>query len=400
MESRNKYDMESLRSLVRLNDVDRRIWAEELEEFVPQRIFDVHTHTYRWAFNVDPAKESSDYAEIVQQEFREAGYAPMNAWDTALLPGRRVHRLSFGFPFWPACDFEASNRFAAEQACQDPHSGALMLVHPSMSPEYLEENVRRHGFLGLKSYRLYSSSGDGDNCRITDFLPERHIEVAHRHGLILMVHLAKPEAIADQANVDDLLRLTSQYGNAKWILAHCGRSYSAWAIESAAARLRNLPNVWYDTSSVCESDAIEALISTVGPNRVMYGSDNLPVGAARGKYIAFGYAWAFLSERNHSLELAHCNPQMTFVLYEQLRAMRRASMRLHLTDVQIEDIFYNTAVDLVQSTHRYPSADWRLDGGAMWPAPTVSPTMECHAGQTGCADAVKPSAPGSSGSES
>ena len=28
--------------------VDRRIWDEELDEFVPQRVFDVHTHIYRW----------------------------------------------------------------------------------------------------------------------------------------------------------------------------------------------------------------------------------------------------------------------------------------------------------------------------------------------------------------
>jgi glutamate-1-semialdehyde 2,1-aminomutase len=89
----------------------------------------------------------------------------------------------------------------------------------------------------------------------------------------------------------------------------------------------------------------------VGPERVMYGSDN-PVGVGRGKYIAFGYAWSYLSEKNHSLGLSHCNPQMTFVLYEQLRAMRRAAMRLGLTPTQIEDLFCNTAARLVESARR------------------------------------------------
>ena len=109
----------------------------------------------------------------------------------------------------------------------------------------------------------------------------------------------------------------------KWIFAHCARSYSAWVIERAVAQLRGLPNVWYDVSSVCEADVIEALMAGVGPERVMYGSDDLPVGVARGKYIVFGRAWAFLSERNHRLDLSHCDPRMTFVRYEQLRAMRR-----------------------------------------------------------------------------
>ena len=40
-----------------LTEVDRRIWQEELAAFVPPRVFDVHTHAYRWAFNTDPAKE-------------------------------------------------------------------------------------------------------------------------------------------------------------------------------------------------------------------------------------------------------------------------------------------------------------------------------------------------------
>ena len=336
---------------MQLNDVDRRIWSEELEPFVPQNVFDVHTHIYRWQFNTDPAKENGDEANI-GRNFPEAGHAQLTAWDALLLPGRQMKRLSFGYPFSLTCDFEASNRFAAEQAKLTPGSGALMLVHPSMSPDLLEEKIHKHGFLGFKPYRFYTTTGDPVECRITDFLPEEQIAVAHRHGLIIMLHIAKRDAIADRANIDDLVRLTSKYPKAKWILAHCARSYSAWPIERAAKSLRGLPNVWYDTSSICESDAIEALMTAVGPERVMYGSDSSSVGNDRGKYITFGYAWAFLSEKNHKLGLSHCNPQMTYVVYEELRAMRRAAIRLGLSRTQIEDMFYNTAARLVESAGR------------------------------------------------
>ena len=335
---------------MQLNDVDRRIWREEIDAFVPQDVFDIHTHAYRWTFNTDPDKENSPYTKM-GRDFPVSDRAQMDAWDAMLLPGRKVKRLAFGYPFSPSCDFEASNRFAAEQAKLVPGSGALMLVHPSMTPASLEEKIRTHGFLCFKPYRFYSTSGDPVECRITDFLPEEQIAVADRLGLIIMLHLAKRDAIADQANIDDLMRLTSKYPNAKWVLAHCARSYSAWAIEQAAKRLRGLPNLWYDTSSVCESDAIEALLAGVGIDRVMYASDN-PVGVSRGKYIAFGYAWTYLCETNHTMGLSHCNPQMTFVLYEQLRAMRRASLRLGLTCSQIEDMFCNTATRLVQSARR------------------------------------------------
>jgi predicted TIM-barrel fold metal-dependent hydrolase len=341
--------MTSHHASIKLNDLDRRIWAEELEAFVPSRIFDVHTHYYRWEFNTDPAKESGMFADLVGEGFPESDRERADAWDAALLPGRQVHRLSFGFPFWPACDFEAMNGFVAEQAARAPESAALMLVHPSMSPQYIEEQIRGHGFLGLKPYRFYAVTGDSVECRITDFLPEEQIAAADRLGLIVTLHLAKRNAIADPENLADMLRLSEKYPGVKWILAHCARSYSAWVIEQAVTQLRGLPNVWYDVSSVCEADVIEALMAGVGPDRVMYGSDDLPVGAARGKYIVFGRAWAFLSERNHRLDLSHCDPRMTFVRYEQLRAMRRAAMRLGLGGPEIEDLFHNTAARLIHS---------------------------------------------------
>ena len=47
------------------NEVDRRIWEEELDDFVPPKVFDVHTHAYRWQFNTDPDKETGPFAEMV-----------------------------------------------------------------------------------------------------------------------------------------------------------------------------------------------------------------------------------------------------------------------------------------------------------------------------------------------
>jgi len=331
------------------NDLDRRIWESELEGFVPKRIFDVHTHVYRWAFNLDPAKDTGPLDELIGRRFPEADWAALDAWDATLMPGREVHRLAFSYPFPKACDFDAANRFAASEASRDPRSGALMLVHPAMTAKHLETKLRDQALLGFKPYRFYSSTGDPVACRIADFLPEHQVQIADRRRLIVTLHLAKRDGIADAENLDDLVRLSAEYPRVRWILAHCARSYSAWAIERAATRLRGLPNVWYDTSSVCESDAIEALLSGVGPDRVMYGSDDLPVGVLRGKYVTFGYAWAFLSETNHSLNLSHCDPRMTFVRYEQLRAMRRAALRLGLGPAQIEDLFHNTAVRLIEA---------------------------------------------------
>jgi glutamate-1-semialdehyde 2,1-aminomutase len=84
----------------------------------------------------------------------------------------------------------------------------------------------------------------------------------------------------------------------------------------------------------------------------MYGSDDLPVGVLRGKYVAFGRAWAYLSETNHALNLSHCDGRMTFTRYEQLRAMRRAAARLGMTAAQTRALFHDTAASLVGSVRR------------------------------------------------
>ena len=316
---------------------------------MPSEVYDIHTHMYRWVFNTDPDRDSSPSAPFARDLFPEVGFDALQTVDRVLMPGRSVSRMSFPCPFSPRCDFEASNRWVSEQSQSDPRSAALMLVHPSMTADDIEADLDRFGLLGFKPYRYYSVTGDAVQCRITDFLPEHQLAVADRRGLMIMMHMARRQGIGDEQNIDDLSRLTADYPNIKWILAHCARSYSYWALENAAARLREIPNLWYETSSVCESDAVEALFEAVGPERVMYGSDDLPVGAGRGKYISFGRGWGYLSPENHSIRLDHCDARMTFVRYEQLRAMRRAAKRIGLTQEQIEDLFCNTARNLVGS---------------------------------------------------
>ena len=44
---------------------------------------------------------------------------------------------------------------------------------------------------------------------------------------------------------------------------------------------------------------------------------------------------------------------MTFTRYEQLRAMRRAALRLGLTRRQNEGLFHDTAVELIQAQIRH-----------------------------------------------
>lgn len=329
-------------------EIDRQIWEEELELFIPQRIFDIHTHIYDWAHTTHPHLEPEAWQEKMGKRFSLSSWEILNACDAVLLPGREIHRLAFPFPApFKYCDFEKANHYAASQVSKDPQSASLMLVHPNMTAEELEPFIKKEGCIGFKPYRVYSVTGDTVECRITDFMPEHQLAVADRHGLIIMLHMAKKAAIADSENLADLERLTNSYPNVKWVLAHCARSYYDTPLLKAKKVLLKIPNLWYEISSVCDADAMDVLLSIAGPERVMYGSDDIPCGITRGKYITFGHGWAYLIEGNHKFDLSHCDPSMTFVRYEMLRAFCKAIRRHGYGEDETKNLFYGNATRLL-----------------------------------------------------
>lgn len=330
-----------------LNDLDRRIWEDELEDFVPEQLFDAHVHVY------DPshcfAKEEDTPTEYMSWWDRPIPYMDRAALDdyySNLFPGRTVSYLMMGYPFING-DLDAANRFTARQAATDPKSAALMLVRPDFSAEYVAQAIDEHGFRGLKPYRWYAA--DADNCGIMDFLPEHLIEVADDRELAVTLHLSKKYAIADEDNLNDLAYLTKRYPKVRWVLAHMARCLVPWPLERAMDRLKEMPGIWLDFSSVTISDVFALALKNLPTDRIMYGSD-LPIGVQRGQYVGFGYAWALLDEKRMSvLELAHCDGRPTFIGYETLRAVRRAILAQGLGRKETEDIFCNNALKLLGS---------------------------------------------------
>ena len=136
----------------------------------------------------------------------------------------------------------------------------------------------------------------------------------------------------------------------RWILAHCARSFTPYPIEKAGPQLRQLPNIWIETSAVCESASFSALFEGFGTERVLYGADNPRVGMARGKYSSVGRGW--LAVDQGVVRFRGPNPtdlRLTFYGYESLRALRYAARWAKLSKEQIQAIFYDNSVNLIQS---------------------------------------------------
>ena len=313
--------------------VDARIWEEELADFIPERIVDAHAHF------LSDAEIPDDHPEKGQRGTENL--STHRGWAHRLYPGRQMRYFLIE---WPIVSADTHRAAMARDLVQDPTARGAMMVTPQMTPGKIADAVEKHGFIALKPYRSFSVTGDATDCRITDFLPESHIEVADQLGLRVILHLSKRAACADEENLLDLERLTHRYANVRWQLAHCARAFAPWQIERAIDRLRDIPNITYDLSAVCDVVVFWTLFTKERIGRLLYGSDGIYATFRHGNYFTFAYGWAEVDEGKLAmLNTRHCESKPTLLVYESLRAIRRAAMMAGLSNDDIEDVFWRNA---------------------------------------------------------
>jgi len=182
------------------------------------------------------------------------------------------------------------------------------------------------------------------NCRITDMLPEPLIELANERELLIVMHLGKQLGVADVENVRDLLYLAERYPQVRWDMA---RRSIAWPLERVIDQIKDVPNFWYDISSVTHADCLTLAFRNLPLDRIMYGSD-LPCDLQRGNMLSFGQGWEQLGEEDiAALNIKHCDPRPTYTVYETLRALRRAMKFEDFGPHEIDAVFYQNAVKFV-----------------------------------------------------
>lgn len=325
-------------SITDYNQYDQQIWDEELNGFVPQRIFDAHIHMLKLEHL--SAGTSQRYTQCA-----EADLSTLQAWARTLYPGRQVHFLVLGTPF-SGIDVDAHNRWAIENLRADSSSRMNRLVTPRCKIADIARDIEEHHFLGLKPYRTFSVTGDIAQCRIHEFLPHEQLRLANELGLWVTMHLSRYHGCADEQNLNDLEEFTTKrYPNIKWILAHCARSFTYWPIRQAIGRLRDLPNIWYDLSAVTDMRPIVTLLSQENPKRIFYGSDGIDSTFFRGAMVALGRAWQNLFADQVNLDYPHCDGRPIMAIYEQLLSMKHAAEIVGLGRDTIEDIFWRNATE-------------------------------------------------------
>ncbi|OAI56664.1 hypothetical protein AYO49_03830 [Verrucomicrobiaceae bacterium SCGC AG-212-N21] len=327
--------------ITELTDSDRRLAARAVDGFVPPRVFDMHAHFFH----------TRHFAEGKKPEFLEleTGYGKRQ-WQEALdrwMPGREAHGLFFGYPS-AGNDRVGENRFVAEQVAafgSNSPSRGMMLVSPQDDPGMVRETMRERGFVGIKPYRLYAPFADTTQVRVEDFAPDWMWQLCDEINGVLMLHIMRSAGIADEENLKSIHRLCAQHPRCTLVLAHIARSFSYRNAREGLPKIASIPNLVLDNSAVTEMEAMRCALDTLGPQRVLFGSDYM-VSEFRAKCYSMGdgFTWVYADHDEFSSKALTSFDSHTLTGIESLLGLREAFEACGFNAADAEDVFWNNAM--------------------------------------------------------
>jgi predicted TIM-barrel fold metal-dependent hydrolase len=326
------------------DDIDRQVWEQELSPRLPERIYDVHSHT--WRAREHRALESADPS--VPSVIEEYPVDVLRGAHRLLFSGKRVGGLVFGSGD-STTDYEAQNRWLAQAARQHGYE-SLMYARPEWDERALERQLVA-GHLGFKPY-WFLAADHLDGVELADMISPAMLRVADERGLIVMTHIPRTGRLNDPRNIDGLRRVCAAAPNARFVLAHLGRSYFPEAMQSLSA-IADLPNLWADCSMVQDTEVIAYALTVFPRERIMFGLD-LPIAQEKGKLISVNGQRHFFTKRPHRWSV-HVEPgayevRCTLFAYEIVRALIRGADAAGLTQTELNAIFLDNAQRLVSQT--------------------------------------------------
>ncbi|MEI6385942.1 MAG: amidohydrolase family protein [Spirochaetota bacterium] len=363
-------------SLFPVTEIDTRVYEQELRDFLPSRMVDIHTHVWLDKF---AAKEEEKVKRAVTWPALVAAESPIEGLLETyrlMFPGKEVTPLIFS-SLKRGDDAEEQNHYVAE--CTARYGvPSLLYAFPEWSAEDLLWRILRGRHLGIKVYlNLSPAYLPEKEIRIFDFIPHHQLELLNSRKMILMLHVPRDGRLGDPVNLAQMLEIEERYPDLNVIYAHIGRAYCPEDFGKAFELLRRTRKLVMDFSANTLDEAMYRVLDAIGPNRVLFGSD-LPILRMRmrricekGRYVNLVPKGMYgdVSKDPNMREVAEAESRdMTFFMYEELRAFKRAAARLGLGKSDIEAVFHGTARALIDRV------GLELYGRAFMPTAAVSAT--------------------------
>lgn len=323
--------------------IDHRVFTEEIQPYLPKKIIDAHVHISLREHSgpVSPERIAEMWAlDVADQQ----SWPEFRSNCEALLPGCDVQALAFGMVY-REFDVEANNAYVL-QGVNDPanRSLGLFVTKPEWPASTIEEAMAA-GFRGIKPYPDLAPQGMND-AGIFDFVPRSHLETLDRLGGVMTLHLPRRGRIADPDNIRELLEIADTYPNIRLIVAHIGRAYCLPTAQIGLPHFIDRPGVYFDTAANLNADVFQYAIETIGPDRIIYGSD-LPIMLMRGVREHVGDRYINYTDGDYSWNTNRRSPDeestYTYYLYEELKALIQAVKATGLGCEGMEQIMHGNA---------------------------------------------------------
>lgn len=340
---------------------DQEFYDQYLRDFLPPRIIDIHAHVWLKEFRVEQdsgPKRAVTWTSLVAED---NSFEDLARTYELMFPRQQTNALVFGFPS-NEYDVDASNIYVAENA-REFGDWPLLLSRPEWSAERLNSALQHGRFLGTKVYLNFAPRDiAGDQIRIFDFAPKHQLQVLNDRGAILMLHIPRPRRLRDPQNLEDLVAIEREYPNLQVIVAHVGRAYCNSDLGDAFTVLKDAQRLKFDFCANTNDYVFEKALEAVGPQRMLFGSD-LPITRMRmrrvcedGRYVNIvprGIYGDISRDPNMRDSSAEEVDSLTFFLYEQIAAFRRAAERRDLSRSDVEDVFYTNAVNMIEAAQSH-----------------------------------------------
>ncbi len=340
-------------SLFVVTDFDKKVYEEQIKDFLPGKLIDMHTHVWR--------KEDAAAIEHPPEPKRTVAWPSLVAKDNSVEDLQQTYRLMFPdkevLPLIFAgigseSVLPAYNDYVSQSAKQTGFP-ALYYSHPKQSGEQIELHIKSGGFLGLKSYLdLAPTHIPEAEIEIYDFFPKHQLKVIDKLRGIFMLHVPRPARLKDPVNLAQILEIKQQFPNIKLIIAHIGRAYCKSDVGNAFEVLSQSADLLFDFCANTSEFVMTRMLESVGAERVLFGSD-LPILRMRMRRIEEKNTYINLVPPGlygdptidpHLREVSKQEGEkMTFFMYEEILAFKRAEAAVGLTKADVADVFHNNA---------------------------------------------------------